>query len=250
MDCLKKYRVYCETEGQYVEVLRFSRPTRCPTNHRHVIDATKTVELERIPIDTETMGVYITAKSYQNTNGYYMMEGHQFDVSGGLVAATTNNDLVLPIGQCVYGLRLCAHEEHIHDVFSIIINPNTVVGVLTQAADAGSAALQVSDTVTANCIPGFYVSIDGVDEYQIIAKDDTSITLDRPLVSAAVQWSCLLLNVYIARNYMIHETGIVKIGYGTMGGKVMPAGTVLRLVYESRNGLEKHQVGINYEYTY
>jgi hypothetical protein len=61
--------------------------------------------------------------------------------------------------------------------------------------------------------------------------------------------SQIMLKLYIVKNYCIGNPGEHKIGYGSMGSKEFPAGTLLRLYYRNNN-LQNKNLAINYEYNY
>lgn len=249
MDCLKKYRVYCTHENAHIETWKFTKPTTCPNDSRHAIDESQTIELEKKYIENENMQhVYINAKSFQNTNGYYMIEGRTFDIPNGNNNFTS--DVVLPIPQCMYGIKIMTMEEHVDDCFSIIINPDTLLGVVTAAADVGTTVVNVSSTVTSNVIPGFYISLSGM-MYMIVAKDqdNNTVTLNSPLTTQVDPMTHVLLNVYIIKDYRIQGAGALDVGYGTMGGKLLTTGTVIRLIYKNTDCLAK-KFSINTEFTY
>lgn len=143
------------------------------------------------------------------------------------------------------------HVLDIGDSISLVINPDTPLGVLMSAAQAGDSNIHVSPTVTQNVVPGFYIKV-GDEERRVLEMDRVgcTLTLDGALKSAYDAYTTLIkLRLYIAKGYLLEYPEIMDIGYGSMGGKPLPAGTVIQLEYYNANGLGK-RLSMNFEYTY
>lgn len=252
MDVLKKWQVWCETENQFVEVWKHTRPEICPNDLRHEIDHSRTVFTDIKYVESERIQhVYINSKSFLNTNGYYMVEGRKFMIPSE--HDVHYEDHTFALSSCVYGLKAQANPENVGDSFSLVINPDTIIGVLTNAAQAGDTLIHVSPTVTQNLVPGFYVKI-GEDERRVMSidKENGTLTLDSALSPSSTLEAAITpikLRLYIAYHYEIGAAGTIDIGYGGMGGKTLPPGTVVRLEYNNRNKQAK-ALCINYEYAY
>lgn len=247
MDILRKFKIYCATEGKFIETWKMTTPTTCPTDYRHEIDESQTQEVERKYVESANVqNVFLNSISYQNTYGYYMLEGRQYQIPSGPQVYT--EDFTLPTTQSVYGMRICGTHNHVGDKFSIILNPDTVIGVVLGNATQGSTEIITNNTVYENIIPGFYVQL-GQNEYLVKSKLSNGILLNTPLSEDINSMTPVILVVYIVKNYTIECEGNIKAGYGSMGSKPLPAGTVVRIKY-TNNSNEEKLFYINYEYSY
>ena len=202
--------------------------------------------------DLPTQSVFISAKSWQDTNGYYMMQGYQY-------AITESNysqfDLILPTKRCVYGLKMNANDSNVGDKISVKVNPNTVCGYITSDVNTGDSNISVNSTVVQNVVPGFYINFGTysniTDEAMILNVDmvNNNILLDRSVTHDFTVGSLVMANVYIIKDYVIGVPGIHKVGYGTFSGKVLQANTNVHLCYNNITGGTK-TLSYNSEYTY
>lgn len=247
MDVLKRWRVWCETEGAHVETLQFAPPRTCPNNARHAIDFARTELIGQEVVDVRAQHVAIASKSTWNTTGYYMLEGMEFHVPPGV--ERTVYDIPIDFPQCVYGMHVTAHAENEGDRFSVILNPGTPLGGLLEEAPAGSRALAVPGAATRHVTPGFFVEVGG-EEARVVGTSSNGILLSGPLQQTHAAGTPLLLNVHIVRDFIIGCAGCYDIGYGSMGGKPLPAGAMMQLRYTSSNTAVPKHLTVNYEYTY
>ena len=156
MSVLYKYRLYCETERQYIEVWKHERPYTCPNDHRHVITDHLTTIVDYKHLDnTTTPAVCIQSKAYPLAQGYYMMEGKKYMIPAN--QSVYMDDYVVPVPLCVYGFHCCTTAEHQNDEFDVIINPDTTVGVAVSNILINDTRVYVSPTVLEYCKPGFYI---------------------------------------------------------------------------------------------
>lgn len=249
MDILKKYRVFCITENTFIETWKHIAPSCCPTDYRHEIDPAQTVELEQMFIETPNIqAVTIHSKSFRNTNGMYRAEGFQFDIP-----ANSNvyvEDYVVPVQFCIFKMRLCLRDEHIGDMMSIVVQPETPMGVVTAQCPQGTTTVSVTDTVVYNAVPGFYVNIQG-EERQILSVDKTAltITVDAPFTNTVEPSTYVLANVYVFRKLCLDAVGFFDIGDAAYGGKVISNGSVIRLIYHNNSQTAK-RFSFNMEYVY
>lgn len=246
---ISKYRVYCTTDNKYTYTWSDVLPTTCPENHEHTIDQNMTVITETVSDNA----VYITSKSYEGTQGYYMMEGSTTQTEEGMEMHVVDHAYKYPV--CIFGLTLHNTPENFNDCIDVILNPDTVIGYLIAPATSGSTTIVVNPTVLQYANLGFHLTIsDGVNRHDcdtVVEKnlDNNTVSVNLPLAYDFAPGSLVLLNLYIVKKYHICVTGRCEIGYGCMSGKTIPANTVVRVVYHNRNKQAK-QVAYVYEYTY
>lgn len=234
-----KYLMWCETENNYVTTWASSPPTLCPNSSSHTIDQSRTTVVEEMGDQT----VFIQGKSYNNTQGYYQMQGHTVNISA---SNTTIYDMVHKIPICVYGTSFTSGTQHNGDSIDIIINPDTPLGVITQSANIGDKTFTVSQTVIDNIKIGFDVKLHdntNINLLGVVLSIDNAamtITTEFPTTNTFnANTTAVVIDVHIVKNYNIGEPWHHSIGSGTLAGKYLPAGTKIRIVYTNNSDTEK-----------
>lgn len=250
MDIVKKYKVFCVTEGQFVEVWKLTTPECCPNNARHVIDDTQTQQIDQKFVETERIQhVNINSKNSKNTNGIYCCEGRSYNIPANVSVHVEDIDVKVPM--CVFGMRFCVRDEHFGDDVSFIGNPETVAGVITQTVDTQSTTIFVNETVVQHVVPGYYIVINGEERQVLTVNADTSsVTVDTPFSSPHAPMSYVMVNAYIVKTCRLDAPGICEVGYGAFGGKVIPQSAVLRLIYTKADPTSTKTFSFNVEYMY
>lgn len=249
---IKKYRCFCQTENAYSYTWSDSAPTTCPNNNTHTIDPALTTVIDSV----SSQNVYITSKAYGDNQGYYMMEGYRDDIPAGQELHTS--DVLFPFPVCIFGFNTHTTDLHSGDCIDVIVNPDTVVGVIMAGAAPGQTTFVVSPTVIQYMNVGFnMVLTDGVNRSDcgiVISKDPntSTITTTKPCNATFLPFQTLVqLNLYVVRNFHFGSPGKYEIGYGTLSGKPMPANVTWRLVYHNNSpGLPAKEFSFYYEYTY
>jgi hypothetical protein len=237
---INKYVCYCVTEQQFVTTWSPTLPTTCPNNNTHIIDQNSIGVLETITNSKVT----ISGKDIGSTNGYYLMSGKKIDIGPESI---TINDTIFDIPTIIYGLKFTSTLEQSGDSISIIVNPYTLIGVITQDIAIGTQILYVSESVINNIIIGMNISVrdstntNHLGKVLIIDKNTLMLTVEKQSQNNFNYTETdLLLSLYITKDhYIIGENNKNKIGYGTMAGKFVPAGTNFRLLYKNNSGVAK-----------
>lgn len=238
-----EYRVYCTTEGAYFNTWAQAPPTTCPNNNTHTIDAALTTVVDTV----SSSSVVIESKATTGTQGYYQYKGDAFAVDAG-AGSTTEHILTFGFPVCVFGIKVNCTGQNVGDSFDMCINPNTVVGVLTDAVNVGDTVLKVSHTVLAYMKLGFNVVLtDGATGQQqqlgaVNAINDAAMTLtvERPVsVACAANSTTVGITVYVARDVYVAAPGVLEVGYGALSAKPIPAGMQCCIVYRNATGGDK-----------
>ena len=255
MSTLYKYRVFCEAEQKYIEVWKHEKPYTCPNDHRHTIAENLTTIIDYKYLDNTTIpNVCISSKAYPLAQGYYMMEGKKYEIG---TQAVYTNDYVVPVPMCVYGFHCCSCGDNANDEFDVLINPDTIVGVIVANTAVNDKNIYVSPTVLEHCKAGFHILLDdGVtnEEHLVVSINHEGgyITL-RDGVNHVFNGMVTMvkLRVYVVKAYALaNDTSMThKIGYGAFSGKSLTPGTIIRLVYRNSSSLSKtFHIALEYVY--
>lgn len=242
---INHYRVYCQTEGTYATTWAQDAPLTCPNNSAHTISPGLTTVIDSV----STSSVFIESKAYAGTQGFYLMRGNLMNVPEGAPDSVSRKDVGFGMPVCIFGLRIFPSTANIGDTVDMCINPETTVGVLTQPVAQNATVLSVSSTVTAFMKPGFVATLinalDPADKQDMGVVLNVNPTAQTITVSneSSKAWSAgttlVCLTVYVGLNIPIVMTTPIKVGYGTLGGKTIPADAVCSLVYHNKNGAAK-----------
>ncbi len=256
MTTVNQYRMYCTDEAQYVTAWACSQPSACPHNTAHTLDPEQTCIVDTV----STSSVVIDSKSYAGTQGFYIMEGERISIASGAPGVVQSHNVMFDLPTRVYGVQLYVTDSNVGDHLDMALNPDTTVGVLTQAAPTGTTIFAVNETVLQHAVPGFSVSFyDAATDTthaggRILAVSTSGGTLT---CSGAVPEAVTLgagttqvrLTLYVARGIQLPRASTYQIGYGTMGSKPLPAGTTCCIRYSNSNG-EAKSLSYAMEYTY
>lgn len=254
---MQVYQVFCNDEDAYFETTVYTAnstlPSRCPNNHTHTINPNKTILIR----DVQSM--FINSKSYESTQGYYMMRGNQLAITDATPGSVAVFDLPFVTPVCVYGLNAQIAQANVGDYFDLVMNPETIVGVLAADAQVGAINFIVSDSVVQYMKPGFSMAfMDPLTGAKTPVGEVVSVNIDADNITVATNSAVasiipagtyVLLSLYVAREIHAPNTNPISIGYGTMAGKPVPMGTIARVVYHNVTGGAK-TFSWMLEYTY
>jgi hypothetical protein len=244
---LNNFRVFCKTENVYHTVWATVPPTKCPKNEDHEIDENTITVLETIKKNN-----VIINNVDEGTRGYFMVETKSFDI---LAQAESTMVFSYPYPIAVYRAFLVTGEEHRGDSMSIIIAPDTPVGVLTESTQTNTNVIKVSDTVLQNVISGFCLSLTDGTNYQelgFIGNIDYTtkeITVQNAITTNFAMGSYVLLNIHIVKELHMPYAGKYDMGSGVVSGKPIPPNTIAMIKYKNNDSTAK-KLYITFEYTY
>lgn len=244
---LNKFRVYCKTENVFQTVWATVPPTKCPANENHDID-TDTITV----LETMKRNNVIINNVDEGTRGYFMVETKSFDVPAQAESAFT---FTYPYPVAVYRAFVRTGEEHNGDSMSIVIAPDTPIGVLIESAQQNTNIIKVSDTVLQNIVPGFGLSLTNGTSYQDMGFVGTidytkkEITMQNTTTQSFAAGSYVLLNIHIVKNLQTPYPDKYLMGSGVVSGKPIPPNTQTMVRYKNYSGNAK-KLHITFEYTY
>jgi hypothetical protein len=236
------YQIYCETEQawKYTWGTEGEAPTTCPTNTAHTVNLSSVAKIGSVSENDVVV--------HQPTEGYFMCE------SVPMVVPACNPGDVVPIDVpfddtiLLWTTGFNAKAEMVDDCFSVVINPDTVVGGLTATGNVNDTVLNVTSTVTDNVTPGMYLKLMDNDSPpniqdvgKILAVDGTAgtVTVKNALTETFSPGTIVMLNLYMAKDIFVDIAGHFVFGEKGFQGKRIPAGTVFRMLYTNHDGLAK-----------
>lgn len=222
------YRTVCDN-GDVSSVWGEDEPTVCPMNSMHAITDTAI-------IDEREEYVYEFMEVKGITGGHFQTFTKKIP---GVANSTTSNDYSWKRPISVTSINFVTTVDHEGDFVSIIIAPDTLVGVLTSPTTIGDEILNVSSTVIDNSKIGFHIKVtDGVnvdDLGEIINMGDTTVNVENPLSHVFAAGSYIQMSIVPLDRVEIGPPANIVIGESTIGGSDIPGNTIIRVVYEKTN---------------
>lgn len=246
MEKVLKYRIYCETDAKYEYVLLESTdpaPTTCPTDVAHTIDSDSVTVIEEIGNqDVNIANAVLIAEEdpLYKTGGKFVVEGLDFSLTA--TPGLQTKDFSFGTNRALLSAHIDIATAWIGDTVTMVIAPDTIVGVVTVAASIGGTVIDVSPTVLEAMKVGYAVKIgdDVCGECTNIDIDNEQITVQTGLVTAAAVNTLIRISVEMARNLRFSTDKVTKdIGDSKIGGSFIPAGTVIRAIYDNVDGVAK-----------
>ena len=237
MSTVNEYQIYCITEGVWKHTWGQEPPTVCPTN------TADTVNLSSVAIVSTVSETHTVI--HQPTAGRYMVEMFPLSIPSGTPGATVNVDLAFDSEILLWLTAFNCTADLVGDKFDVVLNPDTIVGGLTATGNTSDTVLNVSSTVTGNVTVGMYLTLHNSPDVQDLGKvmnvdaDAGTVTVSNALSTTFPPGSILTLTLYLARNVILDMAGPANLAEKGFQGKVVPAGTTMRMVYTNNDGAAK-----------
>jgi len=241
MTTVYKYVVYCVEEAIDVSIWSESVPTLCPHSH-----ADRTIDPDRTRI-VDSRGKDTVTITDPTGEAHYIMEPKTINVPSGQVGDVTTFDFTWPIDIRIWRAEFFPQDSMIGDSLTVVNSPNTVVGVITEAAAASDTVLTVSSTVTDNVSEGYFVKIsNGVTTNDLgritqVNKVAGTITVETAVTDSFTELvTSVIINPIMIKDLPIDHN---KVPY-TFNDKglraaLLPKNTVMRLIYTNNSTAAK-----------
>jgi hypothetical protein len=246
MTSINKWRIYCNTENDWSYGLldsTDSNPTTCFNNSSHSVNPVSP-QITQI-ISTTTIKASIEEET-TSTGGNFRAEAFKFTI-----AANFTNNLSIswkyPISVLSTFFTTCDIERG--NIINSIVAPSTLIGVLTQDAAIGNVTFNVNFSVIQNIKIGYDLLINSIFIGQVIAVGTGSVTVDNTSTIAFSAGTHVQTQVHEIINYEIDYPCRYVIGSSKIGGKYLPANTLVHVSYQN-NSIQDITFRFQIEYLY
>ncbi len=227
MSTVIKYKIYCNTEQQFVDCYGVSHPTTCPNDTTHEVNPDSWQELESYAATA------VTIQEEENlgaTGGHFGAQSFSFSAAANM---TTSYYTSFPYNVSLLTCQLQVSPDMIGDQIYFGMGPNTTVGTLAADAATGATTVAVSPTVIQHAYVGLEFQLtDGTntDECGRIIVIDTvnsTVTFENAVTHNynAIVPTQIRVTRYYLRDYYLAVTGTHKLGYGKIGASTVPKNT-------------------------
>jgi len=249
MSTINNYQLFCVSEQAIKNTYGIEEPTTCPTDTAHTID-TNSIRIVHTISENKTI-------IEQPSAGRYMVEGIHFEIPSCSPVCDCVLEHVFDIEVLLWTTGFNCTADMVGDQFDVILNPDTVVGGLTATGNTSATILNVNSTVTGNVTPGMYLTLTNTSANPPITQElgkvlevsveNGTVTISNALESTFPPGSIITLVLYMARNILLDYAGPVSLSEKGFSGKIIPAGTVLQMIYTNNSGIAK---GFNWKISY
>lgn len=249
MASVTRWRIYCLDEGEWTYgylTTGANAPTTCFTNTAHSVNADSSQELDVISQTTVKAKI---VEELIETGGYFRCEGHKFSIPAN---STAIQQVSWPYPITVLQSFYEGGPEHEGNELDVIVGPNTIVGILREAASIGDTVLHVSLTVIQNIKIGFTVKLGSTTVGSVIGINENMlcITITAPLAAAYNANTYVKTEALSISNLEFGRAPIrISIGASKHGGKYLAPNTLVELTYKNNTNADvvfKYQVEILY----
>lgn len=237
MSTVIKYAVPCITENLIViSGYRNTVPIYCPNSTSHQIDAAGIEALDSV----QTQQIFVSQNDQTvPVGGYFLCDQITMNIPTGSTGLDTNYDVSYPYNINAFNVTFLSSSNNIGDVVNVITIPDTPIGILLSGMTGGVNSLNISNTQLLN--NGFFITItDGTntDDLGEITSIDTVngiITCSVETVNSYAAGSTILIGISRVRNFLINQSGVIKLGISKIGSAGLPAGKISRLIYTNNS---------------
>lgn len=236
-DTVYLWRVYCTDSDETQYVWSPTKPTVCPLNASHGLDATLTTQVQEIRKNIVTI-----EEELIKTQGIYQYVGKNTVIPAGTPGDITTIDFVWPYRVTLLTGGFDTTSAQLGDELEFVVAPDTVIGVLIAPTD-GTTTLHVNSTVTDNIYIGFPVALsDGVNMERLgvcTQKGPGTITVEIAPTFVFQAMTPVRISVEVIKNVKVVAERRYTFAEKKLGGKAIGPNTVMRVYYKNNNGQEK-----------
>ena len=199
-------------------------------------DETKFYE-DRTVVNEFPIAENVIIKEFSTTTGSYRTKGYKFTATANQI---TNYDFSLPYDIEILAGEIWSKKSLDGDEIELIISPDTVVGVVTEAALIGTSTIKVSPTVIANLKNGRHVKFGtATDEYAVVTVNSDSIDISPALVSAVSVNDFVKMSIKMVETVTLYNDTNLRLGWTKIGSSAVPKNTTIRCTYNNKDTTNK-----------
>ena len=235
MSTVNKYKIYCVEEGMYISGWSTEEPTKCYNNDTHEVNGSSVQLLETI---SQNM-MSIKEDKIDIDRNIWIKDISILDVAPD---TTKTVDYVFPFPTSLYSFSFSINSTNTNDNFSMIANPDMVMGLLVSNINVGATSLYAPPTLTENVTPGFYLSIaDGTNTNDLglitaIDKNTGLVNFQTPATKSFSATNAMLkTTIKVFNNARLGGAGVYKFFDDTIGGSPLMTGTLARFIYKNNS---------------
>lgn len=242
-DSITQYKIYCNTEAKFVLGWGTSPPTVCYNNNVHTIN-TNSIQI----VKTVASNIVSINQNDVSQSGRFILETVSIPNVPGGSTSTVNYKFDVPISLHAFNFALNSAETG--DLFSIIVSPNTQLGLITGNVSSGATVIKISPGIIPYITNGLYLTLtdgtntEGPNKIILIDSVNYTLTLKTPLThSYSASNTQMLLNYYVIKDMAIILGTTYSFGGEIINSSTVPRGTIASFTFVN-NGTTPKSVAV------
>lgn len=198
----------------------------------------------KIVIDT----VKIQEEELNVTGGQFQSYLIDIDLN---TQGTLTRDISFPYNISLLSAQWIVNQNQIGDTAEFQIAPDLVVGYTTSTR-TGTNVIPVDDSVVRYSKIGYWVKMNDIDLGRILSinKMNKTITVENQITSLQPSKSQIKITIKLVPYFRFTAPGSFTVGESKIGAALIPANTVLRLIYKNNSPTYNKSFGILIDYLY
>ncbi len=235
MSSVGNYKIYCNDENKYVSGWSVAPPSACYNNNAHDININSVQLIQTISTDT----VKIKEDSILIPRNVWIKH---IEFTGIYPQTSQDQYFTFKIPISMYSFTFVTDNTNKGDEFTIAVNPDTPLGLITENLNAGVTTLHAPPGLLLYGWNGFELKItDGTN------TDDLGMILSIDKDTGIVEFenktehnfssnnSVVKMTYYTMKNFKFGAPGVQRYGDDIIGGASPPIGTVVKFTYNNNS---------------
>ena len=232
---LYKYKIYCNTEAEYVYGYNTTPPATCYHNNTHTVNLNSIQEMEKI--DPGSVSIKEDKIDIDRTIKIFTI-----CVEDAAFGETTLVTYTFPVIVSMYSFKFITDSSNKGDEFSLHANENTTFGLILDDLEIGATSFHSPPALILYCLIGFHITItDGTNTDELgmviaIDKNTNIITTENATTHAFSATNTLVqMTIKVLDKLKIGGAGVYDFCGDVIGGTVVPMGTVAKFRYKNNS---------------
>lgn len=235
MSVINKYEIYCNTEETYIIGWGETPPTKCYNNASHDVNIHSVQLLDTVASNT----VSIKEDMVDVTGNKWVECIPILDVAPTETKSVT---YTFPITVSMYSFMFVTDATNKGDNLSIIANPNTDVGLISNDIAVGATTLTLPALVISQIVPGFWLviddgtNIDDIGRVLAVNRLTNTITFQTPTTHAfSATNTHVKFSIKVLNNLRLCGADKYRFFDDIIGSTPIPTGTTATFIYTNNS---------------
>ena len=232
---INRYRIYCETEGQYQYVWNDAPPIACPVNTAHAVDPT-TIAI----VDTVSENSVNVIQQAGTTGGNYGLCSHSFTIPAGAIESYTFS---FKTNVSISSVHFTTNTTQTGDLVSCWTAPHTPIGGITSNVSVGDTVISVAQSVVQELVLGCMMTLtDGTNTCEmsrVIGIDSVNMKVTCETAStfafSAATPTTVQMSFPTVTNFEIADPNLISLGENHIGAAFLPANVPIMITYQNKS---------------
>lgn len=226
------WKIYCNTESIWTQGLldqSLGPPTVCFKNDTHSVNINSSQQLD----NNETFNVKVIQEDIP-TGGHYTTEGFTMTIPP---LTTQALPVSWPMKTTCTLVHVQSMPENLGDTLDAVINPHTIIGVITSNIPINTKVAFANSTVITNIKSGFecYIGSEYLGRVLSVDNINSKITFENPTTIVHNPGEYVFTEMKLIRNLQLGTNNGYDLGLSSLGGKYLKENTITNIIYTNNS---------------